>query len=347
MRRRFTIVLAGAVLVSGAGVLIDVNPGAAGQTCAGPGTGESVPTEFTDQDSGDVDGNGVADDIYLVPGDQGPRTIVVLDNGYTAGFDHFSSFPQLGHSVPAVHDVDRDGDVEIFVNPLDFQLDGSLDLLVLADCELLDASAVDGGPGLFITGGFGTQVGVDCLAPSAAGRGVTQYASELVSGGQSQNHIREEWRLVVDDAAGTVSWTRTLLETVTGDQFADTSVPDIFPAAQEEYRYDRPFECRPDPTCQGAPAILGTPYADTAKGTSGADVFALGAGDDRVNTGGGNDVVCGGAGNDVIKLAAGNDAGHGQGGDDTIIGGKGTDRGVGGPGSNDVCRTERRRSCEG
>ncbi|MDH4170470.1 MAG: hypothetical protein OEW42_12865 [Acidimicrobiia bacterium] len=278
---------------------------------------------------------GLPDQVYVTESANTVHTLVVLDNGFTASADGFTSFSGLGNqSIAAVHDIDRDGDDEIFVDPVAFTFDTGLQLLVLAGCDLVSADGMSGGPSLLVQGNSFRQVGLDCLAPSAAGRGITEYVGDVGNAGQFIDHKRKEWRLTVNDATGAITWTKTRQVTVR-DQFADPAIPDTMSAVEEAYRYDRSLSCTADPICSGQRAIPGTPFDDVFKGTVSDDVVSAGNGDDVVETKAGDDLVCAGTGDDVVKLGGGNDRALGQAGTDRLIGGGGDDKAVGG-GGNDV-----------
>ncbi|MDR7254724.1 Ca2+-binding RTX toxin-like protein [Nocardioides sp. BE266] len=90
-------------------------------------------------------------------------------------------------------------------------------------------------------------------------------------------------------------------------------------------------------TCIGAVTLLGGRGHDTLGSRAGTkDRMVGGRGNDRFSSVGGDDTVFGGPGHDRAELGRG---------DDTFYGGPGRDR-VDGEQGRDLCRAERRRSCE-
>jgi hypothetical protein len=97
-----------------------------------------------------------------------------------------------------------------------------------------------------------------------------------------------------------------------------------------------PTGCRPAVRrgrCHGLRVTkLGTPRADTLRGTRGRDVISGLGGRDVIRGLGGNDVICGGGGPDRIYGGTGADLLIGNKGNDRLFGGRGKDRLRGGVG---------------
>lgn len=307
----------------------------AAQTCDGTGPGGTPSGQAA---SADLDGNGTDDDVYVYndSGEDSVKVVVVLDNGYTTEWaDGPASGPTVG--LAKVIDIDKDGDDELIVNEGTDE-DGAThhQLFAFTGCDLKRISSVSGTNPTATTfadefGGFS----LDCVAPSAAGRGVSTFAVEI--DGATASFTRTEYLLVVNDAEGDFEWTETRDETIDGLALTDPRVV---------YANEGILHCVGPASCNGkVVTIAGTPIDDVVNGTRTRDVVSTGDGEDSITSKGGRDLVCAGDDADTLKLGKGRDRGYGEDGNDTINGGLGKDRADGGAGT-DTCSAERKVACE-
>lgn len=314
---------------------------AGAQDCVPPGKGGVRGLEAGPRQRGDFDGDGQRDVVQLFY-DQGGTLVtrVKLANGYKATYQHTDAAGPIA-TIMAVTDIDRDGDDEVLVDVYPMIPSQPVQLLGLVDCQLIPARFEDGAVAELWTGGNIINFGIDCFAPAAAGRGMTQYATGYDPADPQMDSYwadRTEYELVVDDGAGTA----TLEERRTSStKFSLSSKK-----GQALFEYADGVHCgEPPPKCDGKRAtIQGTPFNDVVVGTSGRDIVATLGGRDTVRAGGRGDVVCGGSGGDKLFGQGGNDVLFGQGGRDKIDGGPGKDTADGGPGA-DTCSAEITVSC--
>lgn len=333
--------------------LAGVSTAAAGtnRVCDPPGDGGADGLTLARETNGDFDGDGQTDKarIYYDPNDSWMvLTQVELANGYKTFYKSTQGVGEIATFLK-IRDIDRDGDDELLVSIFPMDATGPVELYALAGCKLVRAhgTGADGQP-IGLAAGPGTffPIGLDCLSPSAAGRGVTQYRST-----PDQDHVvytveRSEYRLLVDDAGQDAILKPTRTTT--------TALSELKPAHAAMLDHAFTFNCGPAPKCDGKRVtIQGTPFKDKVVGTAGRDIVAAGGGNDVIATKGKADLICAGGGHDRVAAGAGADKVLGQGGRDTMNGGRGNDWLDGGPGKDtanggpgvDTCMAETKQSC--
>ncbi len=359
MKRWVSMVVAVMLAAASIVVLTAQAPGRADQTCAGPGSGDVGGLPKVDEKNADMDGNGSDDLFELFHEQAGTGNAigrVTLDNGYQATIPFGGSV--FVANLQRVRDVDQDGDEEVFALTSISAQSEDLHLVVLADCMLVVPDDGAGSPVRLQRGG-GTfeSAGVDCFAPSVAGKGVTTYNQLFFMNTNTYESTRIEYKLKVDDEAGSAVLQKRREETITLDPSNKASDQTIL-----DWRAGR-FNCAKPPKCDGKKAtIQGTPAKDKINGTSGRDIVVARDAKDTIRTKGGKDLVCAGNGGDVVNGGAGSDTIYGQGGGDTLkgakggdflFGGKGADTLLGGGGNDsadggkgaDTCDAETMKSC--
>ena len=336
-----------------AATLVSVGSAAGGTTrvCAPPGDDGTAGLTMGPTASGDFDGDGLEDAValYYDAATWGLVTQVTLANGYKAFFENPDAQGPLA-SFFKIGDIDRDGDDEILVSVVPQSPLGPLDLYALAGCDLVkaDGPSANGDP-FELRAGPGTlfPYGLDCFAPAAGGKGMTQY----VSYPDPQNYVdytvvRTEYRLKVDDTAASATFKRTR-ETTTLLKANKANSAGLL-------NYASSVHCAGAPRCEGKRAtIQGTPFKDKVVGTAGKDIVVSLGGADNIVTKGKSDVICAGGGNDTVMAGSGADSVFGQSGGDKLFGGLGADLLDGGPGNDtanggpgkDTCRAENKTSC--
>jgi hypothetical protein len=315
---------------------------AGAQDCVPPGKGGVRGLEAGPRQRGDFDGDGQRDVVQLFY-DQGGSLVtrVRLASGYKATYQHTDAAGPIA-TIMAVTDIDRDGDDEVLVDVFPMAPSQPVEVLALVDCQLVPGRFADGSVADFSAGYGGPfSFGIDCFAPAAAGRGVTQYVTAWDPADpqmETYRTDRTEYELVVDDAAGTAVFEERRASSANYNIGTKTGAALL--------AYADGVHCgEPPPKCDGKRAtIQGTPFNDVVAGTSGRDVVATLAGRDKVRAGGQGDVVCGGSGGDILFGQGGRDLLFGQGGRDKIDGGPGKDTADGGPGA-DTCNAETTISC--
>lgn len=327
----------------------------AAQDCGGNGSGGVGGLPFEGSKRANLDGDGPKNDLvetFFDTNSGNARVRVTLDNGYRAVTGDL--FVGFGIDIGAVADVDQDGDDEIFIFELLGPASQIVQPYVFAHCGLvipqLNGSDFFGGFGGNSGGG---SEGMDCFAPSQAGKGITTYATEYQMQFDQYQSTRKEYKLVVNDDSGAANVTLQYENTLTYKSDRMQAVSD----------WRANFNCSPAPKCDGKRAtIQGTPARDVINGSGKKDVIASLAGDDKITAKGGNDVICSGSGKDTVSGGGGGDivfAGdgndkveggkgadtmYGEGGNDTLLGGPGSDKAFGGPGA-DSCTAEVKNSC--
>lgn len=309
----------------------------AAQNCSGNGTGGVGGLPLSGSKKANLDGDGPNNDLvetFYDTNTGNARLRVKLDNGYRAVTDEM--FVGFGVDIGAVADVDQDGDDEIFIFVLLGPNAQIVQPYVFADCDLvipqLNGSDFLGGFGGNSGGG---SAGMDCFAPSQAGKGVTTYSTEYLMPTDEYQSTRKEYKLVVNDQTGNAKVTLEHENTITYDSDKMSGV--------SEWRAN--FNCSKPPKCDGKRAtIQGTPAKDVINGSGKKDIVAARGGNDIVKTKGGVDLICAGDGNDKVEGGKGGDTMYGEGGKDTLVGGPGSDKAIGGSGA-DSCTAEVTKSC--
>lgn len=327
-------------------IVVIVPIAAAAQDCSGSGNGDVGGYPLEESKPANLDGDGTKNDLVETFYDStsgNARVRVTLDNGYQAVTpDRFVGFRIV---IGAVRDADRDGDDEIFILELLGPNAQLVQPFAFAGCDLV-VPQLDGAPFSGAFGGFsgGGSAGMDCFAPSQGGKGLTTYATDYLMQFDQYQSTRKEYKLNVDDAAGTATVVLAHEHVMTYTATKQQAV-----SAWRER-----FNCSPPPKCNGKSAtIQGTPAKDLIIGTGKRDVVVGMAGNDTIKTKAGNDLICAGTGNDKVFAAAGADKAFGQLGSDTLYGGKGPDGLFGGKGKDtafggpgvDNCVAEVKNSC--
>ncbi|MGH2693037.1 MAG: calcium-binding protein [Actinomycetota bacterium] len=158
-----------------------------------------------------------------------------------------------------------------------------------------------------------------------------------------------QWQFAVPTESATENIGAAYGNTVTAPlQISTIAITRPNEAAAREEPEEEP-EAGDPPGSQGPgqpPAQQGTTAQGASAVGSGAKrLCAVGSLTDPLIGTAGRDLLIGTAGNDVMCGFGGRDLLRGGAGNDRLLGGTGRDRLVGGPGT-DVCRGERRRSCE-